>query len=80
MLLLLLQVFASLYTLSRNRKTTDWRWTAARVVLEFLQVMWHRWRLLSCLKISKIQSVPLTLELAFGCHCAVTLYLMQSIP
>lgn len=32
------QVFASLYTLSRNRKTTDWRWTAARVVLEFLQV------------------------------------------
>jgi hypothetical protein len=35
---LLLQVFASLFTLSKNRKTTDWRWTAARVVLEFLQV------------------------------------------
>lgn len=35
---ILLQVFASLFTLSKNRKTTDWRWTAARVVLEFLQV------------------------------------------
>jgi hypothetical protein len=32
------QVFASLYTLSKNRKATDLRWTAARVVLEFLQV------------------------------------------
>lgn len=32
----------SLYTLSRNRKTTDWRWTAARVVLEFLQVCGYR--------------------------------------
>jgi hypothetical protein len=33
-----LQVFASLYTLSKNRKATDIRWTAGRVVLEFLQV------------------------------------------
>lgn len=32
------QVFASLYTLSKNRKATDIRWTTARVVLEFLQV------------------------------------------
>jgi hypothetical protein len=31
-------VFASLYTLSKNRKATDLRWTAARIVLEFLQV------------------------------------------
>lgn len=32
------QVFASFFTLSKNRSTTDLRWTAARVLLEFLQV------------------------------------------
>uniref|UniRef100_A0A383WLS1 Uncharacterized protein n=1 Tax=Tetradesmus obliquus TaxID=3088 RepID=A0A383WLS1_TETOB len=31
-------VFASLYTLSKNRKATDLRWTAGRIVLEFLQM------------------------------------------
>ncbi|KAF8055488.1 tmcC [Scenedesmus sp. PABB004] len=30
-------VFASLFTLSKNRNTTDLRWTVARIVLEFLQ-------------------------------------------
>lgn len=32
------QVFASLYSLSQNRKGDDIRWTVLRVVLEFLQV------------------------------------------
>jgi hypothetical protein len=34
----MMQVFASVYILSANRNSADVRWTAARILLDFLQV------------------------------------------
>eukprot|EP00775_Hariotina_reticulata_P006376 gene6376-6608_t len=73
-------VFASMYMLSKNRNVTDIRWTTARIVLDFLQVVEGKLQNMRVTRAAGMSFISCR-DPGYGCYTDRTLktVLMQAI-